>query len=133
MPLMLDKWRAFVSSSEKDTAYVFNCVLLQNPMCETMMRFNFPKEASEAYIRQIAGIIRPMEPAVIYLQNSDIAPSVERASRERPGWLDAVIDYHVNGKYGKSIGAEKNLCIGRSPCGRGQGNRLNIRRKSWKA
>ena len=105
-PLMLDKWRQFVASAKADTRYVFNCVFLQNPMCETMMRFGFPAEVSEAYVGEIAKIIAPMEPVVIYLQNEDIAPSVEKAAGERPGWLEGVIDYHGNGAYGKSIGAE---------------------------
>lgn len=104
-PLMLAKWREFLDNREEDTAYVFNCVLLQNPMCETMMRFGFPEEESKRYIKEIAEMIRPMNPLVIYLENTDIAASVQKAAEERPGWLDAVIDYHVNGVYGKLIGA----------------------------
>lgn len=105
-PLMLSKWRQFVHEADKDAAYVFNCVLLQNPMCETMMRFGFPEAVSQAYIEEICGIIRPLSPVVIYLNNDDIAGSVQKAAPERHGWLDTVIDYHVNGAYGKSIGAE---------------------------
>ena len=91
--------------ADADTVYVFNCVLLQNPMCETMMRFNMTEAESAAHIRQIAEIIAPLEPTVIYLHNDDIEESVRRASAERPGWLDAVIPYHLEGGYGKSIGA----------------------------
>ena len=105
-PLMLDKWRQFVRSADDDTAYVFNCVLLQNPMCETMMRFGFPEAASLTYIHEITEIIRLMNPCVIYLKNEDIASSVQKASAERPGWLEAVIAYHVSGAYGRSIGAD---------------------------
>lgn len=105
-PLMLDKWRQFVREIAADTVYVFNCVFLQNPMCETMMRFGMSEEESAAYIRQIAEIIAPMEPLIVYLHNDDIADSVRRASQERPGWLDAVIDYHCGGRYGRSIRAE---------------------------
>lgn len=106
MPVMLDKWRSFVADRQENAVYVFNCVLLQNPMCETMMRFGFSEEISKGYITQITQIIEPMEPVVIYLQNTDIAGAVQRASTERPGWLEAVIDYHVNGQFGKEIGAE---------------------------
>ncbi|MDD6059306.1 MAG: hypothetical protein PUB97_02840 [Ruminococcus sp.] len=106
MPIMLDKWQQFVQTSSENTTYIFNCVLLQNPMCETMMRFGFSEEESEAYIRKITDIIQPMNPIVIYLENTDIADSVEQASKERPGWLDGVINYHVNGSYGKQIGAK---------------------------
>jgi hypothetical protein len=106
MPLMLEKWRQFVREAQEDTIYVFNCVLLQNPMCETMMRFCFDQEKSRQYIAQIAEIIRTMNPVVIYLKNEDIEDSIRKAAAERPGWLDSVIDYHVHGAYGKSIGAE---------------------------
>jgi len=105
-PLMLEKWREFVRGATLDTRYVFNCVLLQNPMCETMMRFNFPEAVSQSHIAQIAEIIQTLEPVVIYLKNDDIADSVKKAAPERPDWLDAVIDYHVNGAYGKRIGAQ---------------------------
>ena len=105
-PLMLAKWQHFADTCDENTVYVFNCVLLQNPMCETMMRFGFPEEVSRDYIEKIVSIISPMNPVVIYLKNDDIAQSVEKAAAERPGWLDEVIDYHVHGSYGQSIGAE---------------------------
>ena len=105
-PLMLDKWRQLVRDAQEDTVYVFNCVLLQNPMCETMMRFGFDQEESRQYIAQIAQIICPLNPVAIYLKNDDIAASVQKAAEERPGWLESVIHYHVQGAYGKSIGAE---------------------------
>lgn len=105
-PLMLDKWRQFVAEADADTVYIFNCVLLQNPMCETMMRFNLPEADSAAHIRQIAEIISPLHPTVLYLHNDDMADSVRLAAAERPGWLDTVIGYHVGGGYGQAIGAQ---------------------------
>ena len=105
-PLMLDKWRQFVQEADTDTVYVFNCVFLQNPMCETMMRFGLPEVESAAHIRQIAEIIAPLEPVIVYLHSDEVAASVRRASAERPGWLVAVIPYHTEGGYGRSIGAE---------------------------
>lgn len=104
-PLMLNKWRQFVQEADADTVYIFNCVLLQNPMCETMIRFNMAERESAAHIRALAGIIAPMEPTIVYLHNDDIEESVRRTAAERPGWLDAVIPYHVGGGYGESIGA----------------------------
>lgn len=106
MPLMLEKWRQFVKNASEDTVYVFNCVLLQNPMCETMMRFGFSEDESRNYIKKITNLINPMNPVVIYLKNTDIAASVKKIANERPGWLEDVINYHVNGNYGKQIGAK---------------------------
>lgn len=105
-PVMLEKWQGFAHNADKDTVYVFNCVFLQNPMCETMMRFGFSARESADYISKIAEIIKPLKPALIYLKNDDIRNSVEKASKERDGWLDGVIDYHVDGAYGKSINAQ---------------------------
>ncbi len=105
-PIMLEKWESFAEYSVTNTVYVFNCVFLQNPMCETMMRFGFSQEKSKEYISRIAEIIKPLNPVIIYLKNNDIRSSVEKTSMEREGWLDAVIDYHINGAYGKSINAE---------------------------
>lgn len=104
-PVMLDKWRSFCDSADKDAVYVFNCVLLQNPMCETMMRFGFSQHQSFQYISEIAEMTEPLSPLVIYLRTADIAAAVKKAASEREGWLDAVIDYHVNGAYGRSVGA----------------------------
>lgn len=102
-PVMLGKWREFADNKKPDERYVFNCVLLQNPMCETMMRFNLTRAESEEYIGEICGIIKAMNPLVVYLKNDDIYNSVNRAAAERGNdWLDAVIDYHCNGAYGKA-------------------------------
>lgn len=108
-PLMLEKWRQFVSSAcapeNAQTRYVFNCVLLQNPLCETMMRFGYPQSVSQAYIQQIAESILPLSPVVVYLHNTCIARAIQKEATHRPGWLEAVIPYHTQGAYGKSIGA----------------------------
>lgn len=103
--LMLDKWKSFADSADKDSVYVFNCVLLQNPMCETMMRFNFDPAVSFEHINSICDAIKPLSSTVIYLENNDIAQSVKSAVKERGDeWLNAVINYHCNGAYGKANG-----------------------------
>lgn len=104
-PVMLDKWREFADNKRPDEKYIFNCVLLQNPMCETMIRFGFSQEKSAEYIGEICSIIKPMNPAVVYLKNYTIGESVKKVVSERGDeWLNMVIDYHCNGAYGKSKG-----------------------------
>lgn len=104
-PIMLSKWRDFAENADNEAVYVFNCCMIQNPMCETMMRFGFSQDVSEIYIKEIADIISPLNPMIVYLKNDDIRESVIKASAEREGWLDAVIDYHISGEYGRSINA----------------------------
>lgn len=105
-PVMLEKWRRFAENAEKDRVYLFNCVLLQNPLCETMMRFDLPEEETLAYIAEITQIIAPLEPRVIYLKNEDIAQRIQATAGERPGWLEGFTEYHVNGAFGKRIHAQ---------------------------
>lgn len=104
--LMLEKWERFAqAAAARDDVYVFNCVLLQNPMCETMMRFDFPLEKSRTFIDEIVKIIEPLSPAVVYLDNADIAGCIKAALPERgEDWLNAVIGYHCSGGYGRTNG-----------------------------
>lgn len=103
-PVMLRKWHEFAENAG-DGTYVFNCVLLQNPMCETMMRFDQPPEKSLEYISSICGMISPLNPTVVYLKSTDISGQIRAALPERgEGWLNAVVDYHCNGGYGRSHG-----------------------------
>ena len=70
-----------------------------------MMRFGFPEQVSAGYIREIAEIIRPLEPFVVYLKSSNIRQRIEAALPERgEDWLNAVVDYHCGGGYGKPLG-----------------------------
>ena len=104
-PVMLDRWRTFAAGVGPDEGWVFNCVLLQNPMCETMMRFGFDVETSAAYIGEICRIIRPLEPLVVYLRRDDIRAAIEAALPERgQDWLDGVVAYHCEGAYGRARG-----------------------------
>lgn len=99
---ILDKWRSFVERADKDTIYVFNCIFLQNPMCETMMRFGMNEEASKGYIAEIAEVIKPLHPIVIYIDTSHVKAAIDSVLDERgTDWLNAVMDYHVSQGYGK--------------------------------
>ncbi len=100
--LILAKWAEFVSQADKDTVYVFNCIFLQNPMCETMMRFGLDLEVSRAYIKEIAEIIKPMKPLILYISKPDVKATIDRALDERgEWWLNMVIGYHTEQGYGK--------------------------------
>ena len=101
--MILGKWKSFVNTASRDTVYVFNCVFLQNPMCETMMRFGMDEDASQRYIYEIAEIIKPLSPVVFYIDTPDAKSMVDRVLDERgDGWLNAVIEYHVAQGYGKA-------------------------------
>lgn len=102
-PVMLEKWRGFAAGPGLRGRYVFNCVLLQNPMCETMMRFGMEPEASAQYIGEICQAIRPLDPFILYLKSDDIRVRIENSLSERGSeWLEGVIAYHCEGAFGKA-------------------------------
>lgn len=102
---ILEKWRSFAESADRETVYVFNCIFLQNPMCETMMRFGMDEKASERYIAEIAEIIKPLSPIMIYIDQPNVRAAIDAVLDERGNeWLNAVIDYHVSQGYGKQKG-----------------------------
>ena len=49
-------------------------------MCETMMSFGFDKEVSYRYISEIAKIIEPLSPAVVYLKNDNIGEIIRQTA-----------------------------------------------------
>lgn len=103
---ILDKWRSFTSKSDKNTIYVFNCIFLQNPMCETMMRFGMDETASRNYISEIAEIIKPLHPVILYIDRPNVKQTIDHVLDERGhDWLNAVINYHTTQGFGK----ENNL------------------------
>lgn len=105
-PLMLHRWRAWAeAAARRDEISVFNCVFLQNPLCETMMRFDMPRDAICRHVEEILSVIRPLNPTIVYLKTQDAAGRIAEIARERdPAWLRAVIDYHTLQGYGKARG-----------------------------
>lgn len=100
--MILEKWRSFVINAKEDTIYVFNCIFLQNPMCETMMRFGMKESASLKYIAEIAEIIKPLSPVIVYIDQPNVRAAIDNVLTERGNdWLRAVTDYHVSQGYGK--------------------------------
>lgn len=102
---ILDKWRSFVKNREKGAVYIFNCVLIQNPITETMMRFDMEEKDTQDYINEIVQIIKPLSPAIIYIDVNNVKATLDSVLAERgKGWLDAVVGYHTNQGYGKANG-----------------------------
>lgn len=102
---ILEKWRSFVKNADKETVYVFNCIFLQNPMCETMMRFGMSEKDSERYIAEIAEIIKPLSPVIVYIDQPNVRAAIDAVLDERGNeWFNAVIGYHVSQGYGKQNG-----------------------------
>ncbi|EWT04995.1 hypothetical protein N864_08125 [Intrasporangium chromatireducens Q5-1] len=99
-------WEAFGAWASHDVdVYVFECVLIQNPMCALMARFDQPVERISAHVRALVRSVSSLEPVVLYLDPGEPTGALERAAAERPPeWLDAVVQYHCAQGYGLARG-----------------------------
>ncbi len=102
MDLIQKKWEEFVKIQQnKDCVVILECVFIQNPVTVTLVRDNAPHSLTKSYVQQLAEIIRPLEPLLIYLQAPDLKASFERIVQERPkNWYEGFEDYYTNRGFG---------------------------------
>ena len=105
-PLMLARWRAFAKEAmESDAVWVLDGMFFQNPVCEMMMWFDLGREEIESFMKELAEIVRPLTPFVLYLENSEIEARLRKVSAERDyDWLVDFIAYHTGQGYGQRTG-----------------------------
>ena len=105
--VMLDKWERFYKNCKKDKIHIFECCMIQNPMCETMMRFDFNTDKSEKFIKSILNRVSGLNPLLIYLKIDNVEKRVRNISSKRhKEWLEFVISYHENGKFARKRNLE---------------------------
>ena len=104
--VLLHSWQRFAEHRARETGvFLFECVLIQNPMCALLARFDRPEAAVEAHIRRLADLTAGMDPLLVYLDAGDPATVLEAAAAERPAeWLELVIGYHTEQGYGLARG-----------------------------
>jgi hypothetical protein len=104
--VMLEHWQEFADEWQwSNTVHVVDSCLLQNPVTEMMMRFDFGDREIQSYARSICGIVAGFEPVVIYLKSSNVEMRIEETRRERgSGWLDMMMEAHTIQGYAKRCG-----------------------------
>ncbi len=101
-PLMFERWEQFAKTADSDTVNIFNCCLIQNTMCETMVRFDYDAEVSLGHINGILSRVKELAPVVIYINEENFRFLIEAVADERgEDWLNGVVSYHTGGEYGR--------------------------------
>lgn len=106
--LITDKWQRFVKQAmtEKQT-YIFECCFIQNPVTVGVIKYGASQEVVMDYVKQLADIIEPLNPVLLYVEQQDLSRSFKKAVQERPKeWSKGFMDYYTNQGYGKIHGAE---------------------------
>jgi len=105
--LIADRWQSFVDRAvDRKDVTIFECCFLQNPLVVLLGKHNREDDAREQ-VHQLADIIRPLKPVVVYLAPADVRATLERARQARPqGWVDFVSAYFSEQAWGKAHGLE---------------------------
>ncbi|WP_419880638.1 hypothetical protein ACN6MY_13395 [Peribacillus sp. B-H-3] len=104
--LMKNKWKNFTENAlRENSVYVFECCFIQNPLTICMVKHDAHRKTILRYIQELAEIIEPLRPAIIYVEQRDIDLSFRKAIKERPfSWNENFIDYYTKQGYGKTHG-----------------------------
>jgi Cdc6-like AAA superfamily ATPase len=102
MELILSRWKDFAANYvNKDKVVVFECCFIQNPITVSMIKNNCLKDINIGYINNLANIIMPLEPILIYVDQGSFKESFMKAISERPKeWINGFTDYYTNQGYG---------------------------------
>ncbi|MFJ5760979.1 hypothetical protein ACIQAA_18105 [Neobacillus sp. NPDC093182] len=108
MELITDKWQRFVEQAMiGNQTYIFESCFIQNPVTIGMIKYGASQEVVMNYVKQLAEIIEPLNPVLLYVEQQDLSRSFKKAVQERPKeWSTGFMDYYTNQGYGKIHGAE---------------------------
>ncbi len=104
--LLLWRWRAFAAAqAHQDATAVFECSLLQNPLCALFVQRDANLASVRSLVEQLVHEVAALQPKLIYLHQPDIAATIDRVLPERSSrWRDFVVAYHTQQGYGKALG-----------------------------
>ena len=105
--VLTDGWERYGAAAPRAAVQVWECVLLQNPGCAFVARFDEPASVLEAHVRGLVAAVTTHAPALVYLDAGDPEPVLRKAAAERPdSWLQAVVEYHTRQGWGLARGLE---------------------------
>jgi hypothetical protein len=101
--LITDKWNRFVEQAlAGNQTYIFECCFIQNPVTIGMIKYGASQELVINYVQQLADIIEPLNPVLLYVDQHDLSRSFKKAVHERPKeWSTGFMNYYNNQGYGK--------------------------------
>lgn len=104
--LITQKWQDFAAKALKeDKTYIFECCFIQNPVTMGMVKYGEANEAVLNYVEELASIIEPLNPLLIYVDQKDIERSFKKAIQERPSeWYEGFNHYYTSQGYGQKEG-----------------------------
>lgn len=106
--LITEKWQQFAKQAAVEPqTWIFECCFMQNPITIGKLLYNASNVAVTSYVNQLAQIVEPLHPLLIYVDQENVGGSFRKAAAERPQeWLEHFISYYTGFGIGKEINAE---------------------------
>jgi hypothetical protein len=101
--IITDKWKRFADAAlTNEDTFIFECCFIQNPVTIGMIKYGASNDAVMSYVKQLATIIKPLKPILIYVEQDDLSRSFTKAVQERTNeWSEGFMNYYNNQGYGK--------------------------------
>ena len=107
--LHLNRWQQFGDNADENTIVIFECAYLQNHVNELMGFYNKDVDFITDYLKRLIKTVEKLNTKLIYLAQPDISETIDRVAKERVSpdktkwqdWIDLVIKYVENSKYGR--------------------------------
>jgi hypothetical protein len=98
---LTESWSRFGRSVPAAGVQIWEGVLIQNPVCAFVARFDKAPEQLAEHVQGLVTAVREHSPLLVYLDPGDPEDVLRRAAAERPaGWRELVVDYHTGQGYG---------------------------------
>lgn len=104
--LITKRWKKFAESALFGSdIFIFDCCFIQNPVTIGMIKYDANKAEILSYVKELAAIVEPLNPLLIYIEQNDLDHSFRKIVKERPKeWSEGFIEYYTNQGYGKEHG-----------------------------
>lgn len=105
--LITEKWQHFADQAAlEEKTWVFECCFMQNPITIGKVLYAASDTAVTSYVNQLARIVEPLHPLLIYVEQEDVGCSFRKAADERPlEWLNGFLNYYTQYGIGKEMNA----------------------------
>lgn len=105
-----NRWSRFADNAEG--IHIFECAYLQNHVGELLLTYQLDKEEIINYMNELIMTVNKLNPLLVYLAPTSVGWTINNVANERKtdnpelwkDWIDLVIEYIGNSKYGKSMG-----------------------------
>ena len=105
-PVMLNRWLSFSHAAQTNSRiYIFEGALLQNPVCEALIRFDLDFSEIREYVKAVYQTVSILRPVVVYLNRTDVKTCAEQVCRQRgDSWEKKMIGFYTGHTFAKNNG-----------------------------